>query len=40
MKLRLAIVILGVSLGLVAKWIVAAVSSNAEKPAATQAADP
>ena len=40
MKLRLAIVILGVSLGLAAKWIKAVVTNNAEKPAATKAADP
>lgn len=40
MKLRLAIVILGVSLGLAAKWIVAAVTSSAGKAAVTQSADP
>jgi len=40
MKLRLAIVILGVSLGLAAKWIVAAVTSDVEKPAATKPTEP
>ncbi len=36
MKLRLAIVILGLSLGFAAKWIVAAIESNQEKPKTVQ----
>ena len=38
MKLRLAIVILGVSLGLAAKWMVAAIEGNSQPPKAAESA--
>ncbi len=39
MKVRLAIVVLGVALGLAAKWVVGVVKTAPGSPAATQAED-